>query len=62
MPFLLKEVTNKKKTWISSYLPTQEELENLCFIAVDPDTQDMNVCLCHVEAIVLFLHEVCLCM
>ena len=26
------------KTWILSYLPTQEEVENLCFIAVDPRT------------------------
>jgi len=23
------------KTWISSYLPAQEEFENLCFAAVD---------------------------
>ena len=23
------------KTWISSYLPTQEEFKNLCFVAVD---------------------------
>ena len=29
---------NSIKSWISSYLPTQEELENLCFVAVDPRT------------------------
>ena len=24
------------KTWVSSYLPKQEELENLCLVAVHP--------------------------
>ena len=32
--FLVEEGTNNK-TWIESYSPAQEELENHCFIAVD---------------------------
>jgi len=32
--FIEKETSNNK-TWISSDLPTQEEFENLCFVAVD---------------------------
>jgi len=33
--FLSEEKRPVVKTWTSSYLPIQEELENLCFVVVD---------------------------
>jgi len=42
---------NKGSSWISSYLPIQEELENLCCSELK-DTWIVAICLRHVKTIV----------